>query len=60
MFSYLPQTPTPANQFAAMRCIVNDAVGNVTEYFYDARNRCVKRLEFTGRATPGESGHRHR
>jgi len=53
--SYLPQTPTPANQFAVLRCVMNDPVGNVTEYFYDARNRCVKLQEFTGRSTPGVS-----
>ncbi len=53
MISYLPQTPTPAIQFATLRCIVNDPVGNVTEYFYDARNRPVKMQELTGRATPG-------
>ena len=53
MISYLPQTPTPANQFATMRCVVNDPVGDVTECFYDARNRCVKLQEFTGRAKPG-------
>jgi len=53
MISYLPQTPTPANQFATLRCIMNDPVGNVTECFYDARNRCVKFHEYTGRATPG-------
>jgi len=52
-FSYLPQTPTSSNQFATLRCIVNDPVGNVTEYFSDARNRCVKLQEFTGRAVPG-------
>lgn len=53
MISYLPQTPTPANQFATMRCIVNGPVGDVTECFFDARNRGVKLQEFTGRATPG-------
>jgi YD repeat-containing protein len=53
VFSYLAQTPTPANQFSTLRCIMNDPVGNVGEYFYDARNRCVKIQEFTGRATPG-------
>ncbi|MDQ6630890.1 MAG: DUF6531 domain-containing protein, partial [Verrucomicrobiota bacterium] len=53
MISYLPLTPAPANQFATLRCVVNSPVGDVTEYFYDARNRCVKLQEFTGRATPG-------
>ena len=52
-FSYLPQTPTPANQFATMRCVVNDPVGNVAAISTDARGRCVKLEEFTGRATPG-------
>ncbi len=32
---------------------MNDPEGNVTECFYDARNRCVKMQEFTGRSTPG-------
>ena len=53
MISYLPQTPTPANQFATLRCIVNDPGGDVTESFFDARGRCVVEREFTGRATPG-------
>ncbi len=49
----LPLTATPANRFAVARCIVNDSEGNVTEGFYDARNRLVKAQAFTGRATPG-------
>jgi len=53
ILTYLPQTPTPSNQFAVLRCIMNDPIGNVTECFYDARNRCVKLQEFTGRATAG-------
>lgn len=52
-FTYLPLTAVPANQFATVRVLVNDAEGDVVEHFYDARNRCVKRREFTGRATPG-------
>ena len=59
MISYLPQTPTPANQFATLRCVVNSPVGDVTECFFDARNRGVKLQEFTGRATPGVAGHGH-
>ncbi len=55
VFTYLPQTAAPSNQFATMRCIVNDPMGNVTECFYDARGRCVKLDEFTGRATPGQA-----
>jgi YD repeat-containing protein len=53
VFTYLSQTAAPSNQFATLRCIVNDPLGNVTECFYDARGRCVKLDEFTGRATPG-------
>ena len=52
MISYLPQTPTPANQFATLRCVINNPVGDVTECYFDARNRPVKLQEFTGRATP--------
>lgn len=49
-----PLTPAPSNDFATVRCIINDFVGNVTEDFYDARHRLVRRLEFTGRANPAE------
>ncbi len=52
-FSYLPQTASPDNHFETQRCVMNDPQGNVTEAFYDARNRCVMAREFTGRATPG-------
>ena len=34
-------------------CTVNDPVGNVSEMFFDARNRCVIEDDYTGRATPG-------
>ena len=53
MLSYVTLAPTPANQFATVRCIVNDPVGDVTEALCDARGRCVRMEEFTGRATPG-------
>ena len=52
-FKYFPQTPAPDNRFATMKCIVNDAVGNVSECFYDSLNRCVRQLEYTGRAVVG-------
>lgn len=52
--TYLPQTPAPDNRFAALRCIVNDPEGNVSEYDFDSRNRCVALREFTGRAAPGQ------
>ena len=34
-------------------CIVNDPGGNVTQYYFDARNRCLIEDDYTGRATPG-------
>ncbi len=46
------QTPSPQNRFAVMRCIENDGLGNVAEYFYDSLNRLVTEREFTGRANP--------
>ena len=47
-----PQTPSPSNQFAVVKCISSDAVGNVTECFFDSRLRCVRALEYTGRSNP--------
>lgn len=47
------QTPVPSNRFAVARVFLNDYVGNVTECFYDARQRCVLMREYTGRATSG-------
>ena len=43
----------PAGSYATTRCIVNDPVGNVSESFFDARNRCVIERDYTGRAAPG-------
>ncbi len=43
----------PAGSYATLKCIANDPVGNVTECFFDARNRCVIQDDYTGRATPG-------
>jgi len=53
VLTYLPQTPAPSNDFAMVRCVMNDPVGDVTECFFDSRNRCVMERDFTGRATPG-------
>lgn len=53
--TYLPQAPAPSNRFAALRCIVNDSEGNVSEYDFDSRNRCVALREYTGRAEPGQA-----
>jgi YD repeat-containing protein len=46
------QTPAPTNQFATVESILCDAVGNVSECYYDSRLRCVRELEYTGRSNP--------
>ena len=43
-----PGSVTPQREYA----IVNDAVGNVSEYYYDSRHRLVTLRQFTGRADP--------
>jgi YD repeat-containing protein len=52
--TYQPQTPTPANRFAALRCIVNDPVGNVNELLYDCRGRGIEKAQIKRRAEPGQ------
>lgn len=49
---YVPQTPSPDNLFATVKVIVNDRVGNVSEYDYDSLNRLVTWRQFTGQADP--------
>lgn len=51
-FVYVPMLPAEPNGFAVMRAIVNDRVGNVSENFFDAGNRLVRRRVYTGRAAP--------
>lgn len=51
---YVTQTPNSANNFATIRVILNDRVGNVKEYFYDALHRVVIEREYTGRANPDQ------
>jgi YD repeat-containing protein len=53
-YVYVPQIPGPSNGFATTKTIINDRVGNVSEHFFDARNRAVRRLEYTGRAVPNQ------
>ncbi|MHC4414366.1 MAG: RHS repeat domain-containing protein [Planctomycetota bacterium] len=48
-FVYEAVEPRLHNNFAVTRTIVNDRVGNVKEYFYDAFNRMVIEREHTGR-----------
>jgi RHS repeat-associated protein len=52
--TYIPQTLSPDNLLATMKTIVNDRVGNVKEYLFDSRNRCVSERDYTGRAIPGQ------
>lgn len=54
MLTYTPPIPGPGNQNAIVKAILNDRVGNVSEYLYDAANRCVDQRLFTGRAVPGQ------
>ena len=51
---YVPQVPSGANNQAVVKAIVNDRVGNVTEYLYDSDNRCVTAREYTGRGDPDQ------
>lgn len=51
---YVPQTPDPNNNFAVVKAIINDRVGNVREFSYDARRRGVIYDFFTGRADPDQ------
>lgn len=48
---YEPLAPAGANA-ASTKTILNDRNGNVTEYYFDDRNRVVVLREFTGRANP--------
>jgi RHS repeat-associated protein len=52
--TYRRETPTPANDFAAVYALVNDREGNVTEHLYDLRNRLLAHRIFTGRADPDQ------
>lgn len=47
---YVPQSPDASNNFAVIRTIANDRMGNVKEFFYDDLNRGVMLREYTGRA----------
>lgn len=49
---YTALFPVLSNNNATRRTIVNDRVGNVSEYFYDRGNRLVLLREYTGRADP--------
>jgi RHS repeat-associated protein len=52
-FCYKPQPPIASNGFAVTKAIVNDRVGNVSEYLFDYENRLLRLRQFTGRAVPG-------
>ncbi len=40
----------PSSRFATTKVILRDALGNVTESYFDSRQRCVRLLEYPGRA----------
>ncbi len=49
-YSYVAPEPSEQNNFAVIKAIVNDRMGNVEERFYDIGNRLVMVHEYTGRA----------
>ncbi len=53
MVTYVSQTPSSGNGYAVSKAILNDRVGNVSEFLYDAGNRWVNHRAYTGRAVPG-------
>ena len=52
--TYVTQAPGANNNFAVIKAIVNDRVGNVKEYSFDVNNRLVLQREYTGRANPDQ------
>lgn len=51
-YVYVPQLPSLANGGTVTKTIANDRNGNVREYFYDSRNRMVRKREYSGTADP--------
>ncbi len=51
---YVAQVPDASNNQATIKAIVNDRVGNVKEFFYEAGRRLVMARAFTGRANPDQ------
>jgi len=49
-FCYIAVNPTPANGNSIIRVILNNRIGHVQEYFYNAFNQCTIEREFTGKA----------
>ncbi len=52
---YQTVAPSAANNFARLRVIVNDRVGNVRERFFDFGNRLVMAQDYTGRAPDADA-----
>ncbi len=52
--TYIPQAPGSENNFAVVKTITNDRMGNVGEHFFDNRNQLVILRQYTGRADPNE------
>jgi RHS repeat-associated protein len=51
-YTYLPVVPGPENDFSFYRTVVNDRVGNVSEYFFGPSNALTIERDYTGRADP--------
>ena len=46
--------PSAQNNYAVTKTIVNNRVGHVSEFYYDAQNRAVMWQQFTGSANPNQ------
>jgi len=53
-FTYVPQTPGPANNFASLKTIVNDPLGNVSEMSFDSLYHPVVHRDLAARSAPGK------
>jgi YD repeat-containing protein len=51
---YVAQIPTPDNNFAKVKVIINDRVGNVKMSIFDRGNRAIQLREYTGRWDPDQ------
>ena len=49
---YVPQAPSAANNYASIKTIVNDRVGNVETFSYNAANQPVVARAYAGRWNP--------
>jgi RHS repeat-associated protein len=52
---YVPLLPNTSTGNTVIKTIVNDRVGNVSEYEFDIGNRLIRKREYTGRANPTQA-----